>query len=38
MQLVNKYGNGDPRAAFFNLAKEQCVTDYSTILSRLGLQ
>lgn len=36
-QLVNKYGNGDPKAAFFALAKEKGI-DPSAIMSQLGLQ
>lgn len=35
-QLVNKYGNGDPKAAFFALAKEKGI-DPSAIMSQLGL-
>lgn len=34
--IINRYGNGDPKTAFFNLAKEKGI-DPSTIMSQLGI-
>lgn len=40
MDLINQYGNGDPKAAFFNYAQAMGVNDTvkQQILSKFGLQ
>ena len=38
MDITNRYGNGDPRAAFMNYAKEKGKNDIAQeIMSKFGL-
>ena len=39
LDIVNQYGNGDPKAAFFNYAQSMGKADLAKqIMSNLGLQ
>ena len=39
LDIINQYGNGDPKAAFFNYAQSMGKADLAKqILSNLGLQ
>ena len=39
LEIVQKYGNGDPRTAFMNYAKEKAETSFANnIMNMLGLK